>query len=139
MSIKYIIPILCVALLSCETMEEALAKHETRIAAMTDAELLKECRYSWLKDVTLDAIDKRGLADETSIKYIKAEKIFIGMQTWAVECAVGFPSKINKTASALGVRYQWVYECATGNGYSLPCKYVYIRNGKVTSYQFLDD
>ncbi len=139
MNIKYIIPILCVALLSCESFDDFLmgnpSDYKISYAAMTDEELLKECRTLFYRDIALDEIEKRGLMDDVSLGYIRAEKIYIGMSEKAARCSLGSPENVNTTVSAGGVRHQWVYECYTGNGYSLPCKYVYIRNGKVTSHQ----
>ena len=146
MKTKYIIPIICVALLSCETTEEYKNNIKADLTSMTDAEVIKECiQPSYLslhQEIALDEIVKRNLMDNVSAEYIKAEKIFIGMPEEAVRCSLGWPTKVNTTASAGGMQYQWVYECVHGTGdfsYYLPCKYVHIKNGKVTSYRFLDN
>ena len=138
MNIKYIIPIMCAALLSCETA----AEYKIRLSEMPDTELFSYCIFSTHKDVLLDEMVERKLIRKKEAPYVKQEAIFVGMSEKAVRCSLGYPPKINKTASALGVQYQWVYECLHGSGdftYRVPCKYVHIRNGKVTSYQFLDD
>ena len=78
MSIKYIIPILCVALLSCESFDDFLmgdpSDYKISYAAMTDEEILKECRTLFHRDIALDEIQKRGLMkkDGFQIGYIKA-------------------------------------------------------------------
>ncbi|MGI9440434.1 MAG: hypothetical protein ACR2OT_05585 [Parvibaculales bacterium] len=145
---QYIISALCLALMSCESYGEyekrtTAPAYKLSIAAMTDAEVLEECRpYATHKDIVLDEIVERDLMSLKSLVHVVSEKIYVGMSEEAVKCSLGRPASINTTASVGGIRYQWVYECPHSSGgisYTLPCKYLHIENGVVTSYRVLDD
>jgi hypothetical protein len=47
----------------------------------------------------------------------------------------GRPTKVNRTTSANGYSEQWVYRGFQGKYLSLPSKYLYFRNGKLTAIQ----
>jgi hypothetical protein len=61
-----------------------------------------------------------------AIDAIKLQKITLEMSEQQLQLSWGKPQKINKTVNSSGSREQWVY----GSG-----DYVYIENGKVTSFQ----
>lgn len=61
-----------------------------------------------------------------AIKAIKARKIYMGMADRDVRASWGPPKKVNRTVGNWGTHEQWVYSENT---------YIYIENGKVTSWQ----
>ena len=55
--------------------------------------------------------------------------IWLGMDAEQLQASWGRPTDINRTVSAYGVREQWVYR------YSSTTRYVYLKDGIVTSWQ----
>ncbi|MHB8058418.1 MAG: hypothetical protein ACYDHC_11060 [Desulfuromonadaceae bacterium] len=61
-----------------------------------------------------------------ALKAIKSSKIYMGMTARDVRVSWGPPKKVNRTVGNWGTHEQWVYSENT---------YIYIENGKVTSWQ----
>jgi len=73
-----------------------------------------------------------GLITKEDVGQISRREIKIGMSEQALIASWGKPTKINKTVGNLGVHKQYIY--GSYSKYEKP-KYVYIDNGKVTSWQ----
>ena len=81
------------------------------------------------KKVESDALEKEMLGFPNRIKNaIRNKKIIIGMTPRQLELAWDAPEHINTTVNKSGRMDQWVY----GLG-----RYVYLQNGKVTSWQIM--
>ncbi|MBQ0070396.1 MAG: hypothetical protein KBS81_00825 [Spirochaetales bacterium] len=66
--------------------------------------------------------------------YIYNRQIYIGMPKDAVLRSWGRPTKINTSTYAWGVHEQLVYESGSYEYHTHKTKYVYIENGKVSSW-----
>lgn len=72
--------------------------------------------------------EERMLAEygRVQVNKMKARKFWIGMNKEMLEFAIGEPENIKKSVGSWGTHEQWIYKSGT---------YIYIENGKVTSYQ----
>lgn len=105
------------------------ASHQdARITGSGSAELPANNGNGWSADEcraivgTLYDIDE----NEINVQNVINKKIWIGMSVIHLGYSLGDPQDINSTVTSLGESQQWVYP-----GYN----YVYVENGKVTSYQ----
>lgn len=91
------------------------ATSEPTVTMMTDAKSI---------DNAIAELSSRGFTNK-ELKYIRDEKIYIGMSEKALLCSWGKPQRTNTSASAYGQTIQYVY----GD------QYVYVENNKVRSFQ----
>ena len=80
----------------------------------------------------LEKINASGWSDATKDK-VRSKKVTVGMTSEQVKLAFGEPSKVNRTVTASGVREQWIY--GSYSRYTKPWAYLYLTNGRVTSWQ----
>lgn len=109
-----------------------------RIGMMSPEALRAESSYnlciayysSKLGNAKAELIRRNAIPDD-EWPVIEQSKIRIGMSELGLVCSWGYPRTSNKTVTRYGESKQWVY--SLGAGYS--GQYVYIENGKVTSWQ----
>ena len=87
------------------------------------------------KDNVRNELKKRNVLSDFDWRLIDTESLGIGMSELALICTKGgvIPGfgTVNVTTTSYGVNKQYVYEDAFGNR-----QYIYIENGKVTSWQY---
>jgi hypothetical protein len=81
--------------------------------------------------------EKEAFTQKQLIALEKSKQgVSIGMSTDdVIASSWGRPSQVNRTTSAHGSSEQWVYRGFQGKYLSLPSKYLYFRNGKLTAIQ----
>lgn len=65
----------------------------------------------------IDALEKKSGDSYENIQRIASGTIWMGMLPFEAELAVGLPTKINTTTTALGENDQWVYGTGLNNSY----------------------
>lgn len=129
--------LICIAtLISC-------AGSPMRLASMTPEELSYEqplnlCNaYYQNKNKNIrDELELRDLLSDTEWNLIDANSIQAGISELALICLKGWiipgvNGAVNVTSGSWGVHKQYVYENPFGGSF-----YVYVENGKVTSWQY---
>ena len=81
-------------------------------------------------------LERRGLLSDTEWDLIDTNYIQVGMSELALICLrggiiPGVNGTVNVTSGSWGIHKQYVYESALGGR-----SYVYVENGKVTSWQY---
>ena len=82
-----------------------------------------------LNEMILSELNRRKLFTEDEIKLISYGEIAIGMGELALLCVKGFYPRVNRTVTKSGVSEQLIFRKHRRD------TYVYIEDGKVTSYQ----
>lgn len=107
--------------------------NETQLSTVTDDQLISALgnRIYRNNQMFQEAL-QRSLLTEDEIVLIKDRKIRIGMSETALIASWGSPNKINRSVGNYGVHKQYIY--GSYSRYSSRT-YVYVENGKVTSWQ----
>lgn len=114
-----------------------------RLASMTPEELTAENSYNLCNaynnnknENIRSEIERRNLLTDAEWELIDSNYIQVGMSELALICLKGgiipgVNGVVNVTSGSWGVHKQYVYENAFGGR-----SYVYVENGKVTSWQY---
>ncbi|MDH5393944.1 MAG: hypothetical protein OEY11_12215 [Gammaproteobacteria bacterium] len=120
------------------TLITACAGSPMRISFMSDQEIKAERSGNLCNAYALNRSDRvraelirRNEITDEEWKVIDNKKIRIGISELALVCSWGAPTRINNQASRHGSSKQYVYR----QGYSGRGQFVYIRQGKVSSWQ----
>ncbi len=124
--------IMAFVITSCAGSPVKLAKMDSeQIKTVTDEQLIICMQYkNYDTDTVYSEAVARGLIAEDDIYYIKKAEIRIGMSETALVASKGYGHKVNRTAGDFGVHKQYVYGTKIGER-----TFVYVENGKVTSWQ----
>ncbi len=99
------------------------------ISHLTDQQLLKAIRHPYVKGNkkkwVLAEANKRELFSYRDLRLISKKSVGIGMDEKAMLIALGDPLRVNETVTSAGIIKQYVYHSM----------YVYVENGRVTSWQ----
>jgi hypothetical protein len=107
--------------------------NSSQLTSVTDEQLLYALTSQTKpRELMIDEAQRRGWLTDGEIETVKRKNLRIGMSERALLISWGYPSNINRTVGSFGVHKQYVY--GTYSGYSSPT-YVYVENGKVTTWQ----
>jgi len=131
---KMLVLLLLLSVSGCPGSPFQLAHmNANQLTSVTDEQLLQALTTQIKpRELMIDEAKRRGWLTDDEIELVKQKKIRIGMSERALKISWGYPSDINRTVGSFGVHKQCVY--GTYSGYSSPT-YVYVENGKVTSWQ----
>lgn len=83
----------------------------------------------------MQEIERRQLFTPSEMAAIGEETPGIGMQALVLYCTWGQPTDINRTATADGEFYQFVYERYLGRMTGSDYRFAYVEDGKITAIQ----
>lgn len=132
MKMKIILILIIFTIFGCAGSPAQLSKmNSDQIKTVTDRQLIICMQYNgYATDVVFNEAVSRGLIAQDEIDLIKKRMLRIGMSESALLAAKGFGHDVNRTVNKYGVRKQYIYGTEISNR-----KYVYVENGKVTSWQ----
>ena len=134
MKIRLLVYLQLVFLLGCAGSPMHLSQMDrNQLTTVTDDQLIRAIGSDLTRNnLMFDEVKARKLLSDEEIDLVKSKEIRLGMSEKALLASWGTPTKTNKSVSSFGVRKQFVY--GTFSKYSSPT-YVYVENGKVTSWQ----
>ena len=125
--------ILSIAMANLDRTRQAAAPQP---ATKTEAQLWQEraVREAWVSQLRRTIVRERCRStldwNEEACRLIDEKKIVLGMTDEQLRLSWGAPGRVNRSVGSFGVHEQWIYPRG-----SVTDDYVYVEDGKVTSWQ----